>query len=313
MLALTWPILVACHTPHQPLNYLRSIHGSATVAGQHNREPNSDPTLWTEQIYETTNHYPGLWGGDFLYEAEEIANRPIMIEEAKKQWNRGAIVHLMWHACSPALAEPCGWDSNGVLSQMSDAQWQDLITDGTAINTTWKQRMDEVAVYLQDLQSRGVVVLFRPIHEMNQKAFWWGGRPGPNGTARLFQITHDYFKNTKGLNNVVWEWDLQDFDSLSSDLDAYNPGSTYFDIFALDIYAGYSQDKYDLALTAAAGKPMAIGECDVLPTPEELDTEPDWIYFMPWAEMVYQYNSVAEIRDVYSASRVITLDKMPGW
>jgi hypothetical protein len=40
-------------------------------------------------------------------------------------------------------------------------------------------------VPLQDLKDHGVEVLWRPLHEMNQAAFWWAGqsRPGWNQKA----------------------------------------------------------------------------------------------------------------------------------
>ena len=52
------------------LEYLKSISGEKTVAGQHNREPNADPDKWTDEIFRTTGKYPGLWSGDFLFQAE---------------------------------------------------------------------------------------------------------------------------------------------------------------------------------------------------------------------------------------------------
>src|SRR6185295_8129184 len=70
------------------LSYLTSISGSKIVAGQHNREPNSNPAQWTNAIYGTTGVYPGLWSGDFLFEQDNINNRWTMIDEAKRQWNQ---------------------------------------------------------------------------------------------------------------------------------------------------------------------------------------------------------------------------------
>jgi hypothetical protein len=80
--------------PGQPtgskvLNFLRSISGSRTVAGQHNREPNSEPAKWTNAIHDTTGKFPGLWSGDFLFEQDNINNRQTMINEAKNQWRQG--------------------------------------------------------------------------------------------------------------------------------------------------------------------------------------------------------------------------------
>ncbi len=68
----------------------------------------------------------------------------------------------------------------------------DLVAESGDLHAAWLARLDQLAVYLQYLHDHGVAVLFRPLHEMNQGAFWWGGRPGPDGTRRLYQITHDY-------------------------------------------------------------------------------------------------------------------------
>jgi mannan endo-1,4-beta-mannosidase len=297
----------------QTLRYLDSISGKRTIAGIHNREPNATPSRWTDEIFQTTGKFPALWSGDFLFQAENINTRKTMIEEALKQWKKGAFINLMWHACNPALSQPCGWDKNGVLSQLTDEQWQALITDGTALNQKWKGMMDEVSVYLQLLEDNQVEVMFRPLHEMNQKVFWWGGRPGPDGTRRLWQITHDYFTKTKGLSNLIWVWDIQDFPTLAADSENYFPGDAYFDIAALDVYddsSGFSQEKYDIMVKASKGKPIAIGECQVLPTAEILAQQPRWTFFMSWSELTYEKNSVDAIKALYSAPAILTLDEI---
>lgn len=239
-----------------------------------------------------------------------------MIDEAKKQWKQGAVVNIMWHACNPALDEPCGWDDGkGVLSTMTDAQFNDLLTEGTVVNLKWKKMMDDVAVYLQQLKSAGVEVLFRPLHEMNQGKFWWGGRPGTNGTSKLYRMTHDYMKNTKGLSNLIWVWDMQDFGTLTADLESYNPGAAYWDVAALDVYdgSGYTAAKYKAMVNIAAGKPIAIGECERLPTVQQLLEQPKWTFFMGWSELQFEKNTSAEIKALHSASNVVMLDQMKGW
>lgn len=298
------------------LTYLNSISGQRTVAGQHNREPNSSPSQWTNQIHSTTGKYPALWSGDFLFQADNIANRQTMINQAKVEWANGAIVNLMYHACPPTQNEPCNWDG-GVVSDLTDAQWNELITNGTNLNNRWKARLDVIANYLQDLENNGVEVLFRPFHEMNQGIFWWAGRPGANGTRRLYQITRDYLQNTKGLTNLIWVWNLQDFGSLASDLNNYDPGSNYWDVLSMDMYysdgQGYTSAKYNAMVNKAGSKPIAIGECAVLPSSSLLASQPRWTFFMGWAELVFSNNSTAAIQSVYGASNVVTLDEMPGW
>lgn len=298
------------------LNYLKSISGNKTLSGIHNREPNATPARWTEEVFTTTGKYPALWSGDFLFQADNINNRQLMVNEALKQWKKGAVINIMWHACNPAMDQPCGWDNKGVMSKLTDAQWAELITNGTILNQQWKARMDEVSVYLKFLKDNGVEVLWRPLHEMNQGAFWWGGRPGENGTRKLWQITHDYMTKTKGLTNLIWVWDIQDFATLANDANLYNPGTAYWDIAALDVYddgSGYSQAKYDVMVGVSGGKPIAIGECQKLPTAAKLASQPKWTFFMSWSELTYSNNTNTEIQNLYSAGNVLNLDKMPGW
>jgi len=307
---------VVVETGFQTLDYLYSISGSKTVGGIHNREPASTPTKWTDEIYNSSGKYPGYWSNDFYFQSYNIENRSVVIQEAINQWQKGAIVNLMWHACNPANSQPCEWDNGtGVLSTLTDAQWTELITDGAPINLRWKAMLDEVAAHLQVLEDNSVEVLWRPLHEMNQGKFWWGGRPGANGTRKLYQLTHDYLTKTKGLTNLIWVWDMQDFPTLANDLVNYNPGDDYWDIAALDFYegSGYSQTKYNAMVKVANGKPIAIGECEKYPTVEELTYQPKWVFFMGWSELVYDNNTASEIKTLFNSAKVITLDEMPGW
>jgi mannan endo-1,4-beta-mannosidase len=297
--------------PSQVLEYIYSISGEKTIAGQHNKEPNAKPAMWTEYIKETTGKYPALWSGDFLFQQVNIDHRWTMIHEAERQWNKGAIINLMWHGCPPDEGEPCGWDPGLLNAQLDDDQWKEITTDGTPLNQEWKKRMDDIAIYLQYLEDKKVEVLFRPFHEMNQGKFWWGGRPGPDGTAKLYRITHEYLTKEKELSNLIWVWDMQD---MSRDFEMYNPGDEYWDIFGFDVYDnGYDISWYNYILPIVGDKPMAIGECSKLPSKEMLSNQPRWVFFMPWAELVKRTNTEEEINALYNDPRIITLDEMPGW
>jgi len=309
--------LSIAQTNFKSLNYLYSVSGIKTISGIHNREPNLIPSLWTDSITLKSGKTPGLWSGDFLFLKDDIEARWSMIHEAEKAWKKGSLVNIMWHTCSPAFPEPCAWNKSGVLDHLSDEEWTSLITDGDSMNTIWKKRMDEIALYLQYLKEKNVEVMFRPFHEMNQPVFWWAGRKGVHGTAKLYQLTHDYLKYTKGLTNLIWIWDVQDFKTLDSDLTDFNPGNEYWDILALDMYSSdgtnYTAAKYNACLKAAGGKPIAIGECQLLPTSAELLEQPKWVFFMSWAELTVKHNTIPQIKELYGASNVVTLDEMPGW
>ena len=295
----------------QVLDYLYTISGKQTLAGQHNKEPNAEPSKWTDTIKAITGTYPAFWSGDFLFQQDNIDNRWKMVYEAQKQWDQGAVVSIMWHSCPPDMGEPCGWKPGILGEQLDDDQWDDIMTEGTELNEKFKARLDDLAVYFQYLEHHGVEVLFKPFHEMNQGLFWWGGRPGPDGTAKLYRYTHDYMTRVKGLSNLVWVWDMQD---MTRDFEDYNPGDEYWDVFAFDIYeTGFEQSWYEYILPIVGDKPMAIGECARLTNEELLAAQPRWIYFMPWAELVKKANTNEEIKSVYNNPRVITRDEMPGW
>ncbi len=306
----------ASASPRQKLlAFLASISGRKTMSGEHDREASQGDFIGA--MRSVTGHYPALWGGDFLFEASEIQNRPDVIQHLMDGWDAGSVISLMYHACPPNQAESCDWNG-GVLSALGDADWSDLTTDGGNLNQIWKSRLDAIAPYFQQLKDAGMAATFRPHHEMNQGAFWWGGRPGPNGTAKLYQITHDYLVNTKGLDNIVWVWSVQDIWNAADngwDWDQYDPGGAYWDVMSLDFYdgAGFTDAKYQAMLAIAGNKPIAIGECQVLPTPAELAAQPRWTYFMGWAELVQQSDSNAQITATYTAPSVLTQDSMPGW
>lgn len=301
---------------YQVLNFLYSISGKKTIAGIHNKEPNATPERWTNKVDSVTGHFPGLWSGDFLFQQDNINNRQLMVEAALREWKKGAVINIMWHACNPAFAEPCGWNSTGVLSKLTNDQWKEITTNGTPLNKAWKQRVDEVCVYLQFLKDKGVEVLWRPMHEMNQGMFWWGGRPGPDGTLKLYRMLHDYMTKVKKLDNLIWIWDMQDFNSLEHDVKVYNPGDEFWDVAALDVYdnrSGYAESKYLIMKSVAHGKPIAIGECNKLPSPEILTKQPEWTFFMGWSELEFSENTIADIQAIHNAGNILTLDKMPGW
>lgn len=166
------------------LNYLKQISGQYTIAGQHNKEPANQPSFYTGKAHDITGQYPGLWGGDFFFGGSDVANRQAVIDQAKLEWSHGAVVTMTWHMCPPTQGSSCDW-SSGVMSKLSDAQWSELMTNGSNLNNRYKARLDEIVPYLQQLQNAGVQLLFRPLHELNDSWAWWGGRPGLGGSAYL--------------------------------------------------------------------------------------------------------------------------------
>ena len=240
-------LIVSVHgqSRFKTVNYLNSIKGKYILSGQHNDEKKSPAESWyTTRVNQITGKYPALYSSDFLFQGNG-PQRWAVTYEAERQWNAGAAVNLMWHACPPTNGDggagSCGWDPGVTNSPLSAYQWSQLLTNGTALNNTFKARLDEISVYLQYLENKGVEVMWRPFHEQNQTVFWWNSG-GAGNTKALWQMTHDYMNNTKGLSNLIWVWDMQDFGGGYAN---WNPGAAYFDIAALDVYGdGHTNTSY---------------------------------------------------------------------
>jgi beta-mannanase len=296
----------------QVLNYLYAESGNQTLVGQHNKY-NNTPDNATQQAASIASRVPAYWDADFLF-GDQVQYRQTMINEAMAQYEVGALVGLMYHACPPTMDESCGWDQIGGSTpvHLTDQQWKDLMTPGTAVFNNWIARLDTVAGYIQQMKNAGQAVMFRPLHEMNHCVFWWSCRTGSGGSARLYQITHDYLTYSKGLDNIIWVWNVQDSSSLASDVSTYNPGTSEYDIASLDVYdSGYTSSNYKIMLGAAAGKLIAIAACTTLPTAAQLASQPKWLYAMLRPDSIRQ--NAAALTALYAANKAVTLDEMPGW
>ena len=294
-------------TPAAVLSFLHSISGNHIVSGVHNKEPLSQPSQYTAQAHSITGKWPGLWGGELGFTATDIANRQTMINQAKTEWANGSLINLTWHMCRPDVAS-CDFSSgpNPIDgSHLTDAEWTQLITNGTTLNTDYKQKLDTAVPYFQQLKDAGIPVLFRPLHEMNEGWAWWGGRPGANGSAKLYQITHDYLVS-KGLTNIIWVWNVKDVSGGASAAASYYPGDAYVDVASLDPWVnGFpTTDWYQALINTAHGKPISLAEVGTVPTPAQLAAQPQWTWFMIWSDYLTSANTTAGLQATFNSSRV---------
>ena len=288
------------------LKYFYSISGKYTLAGQHNYPYHI--ARWTDRVYDLTGKYPALYGEDFGFSGGEdkdsIEARPALIAEAKRQYENGAVITLTWHAVRPTEDEPVTF-RDSVQGRLSDFEWSELLTPGTELYKRWCDQVDVVAGFLKQLQSAHVPVLFRPYHEMNGGWFWWGGRPGRNGSQALYRQLFDRFVNHHKLNNLIWVWNINAPSNPQMAIQDYFPGREYADMLSEDIYGEFQQGYYDDMLALAAGKPIALGEVGALPSPEILQKQPNWTYFMVWSEWIEMANPLERVQAVYHMPSVL--------
>jgi mannan endo-1,4-beta-mannosidase len=287
------------------LEFLYEISGQHTLSGQHNTP--AQLSEYSDQAAQITGHYPALWGQDFGFHADDmdgIIYRQAVMDEAKRQRAAGSVITLMWHAVRPIEEEPVTF-KEGICGEITDDEWQALLTPGTEIHSRWTRQVDVIAGFLTQLRDASIPVLWRPYHEMNGDWFWWGGRGGPDGYAALYRQLYDRLVNTHGLHNLLWVWNANAPAPHILPYSACFPGTEWVDVLATDIYRNdYQPSHYDDLMTLADGKPIALGEVGVMPTPELLDAQPRWAWFMVWTNFLTRENTPEAVRALYASPRV---------
>ncbi|HTI61304.1 glycoside hydrolase family 26 protein [Mucilaginibacter sp.] len=286
--------------------YINSISGRRTMAGQH-----SVPLLGgarLSEVYRVAHEYPAVFGQDFGFsfpgDWDGINYRQNLVDEAIRRNSEGFIITLMWHAVPPTMDEPVSF-KEAIQSQLTDAQWNELVTPGTHLNEKWKSQVDVIAFFLKQLQYAHVPVLWRPYHEMNGGWFWWGKKKGDNGYKKLYKMLYDRLVNFHGLKNLVWVYNTNEFKPGVDRLDEYYPGDDVVDIITTDVYTqGFDQENYDQIIKLAGNKPVALGEVGTIPTPEILQKQPRWTWFMFWGDpggpsfQTYRSEQVIKLKDL---------------
>ncbi len=296
------------------LDFLYEIEGDYILSGHHNYILQA--TKYTKAVEEMTGKSPVVWGSDFSFnfgDRDPNEARQAMIDTAKMMYEQGHIITLMWHSCFPSDGQECDSESIWVWQPgVSQAQWDSLTTPGTELNLQWQQQVDQVAEFLKQLRDAGVPVLWRPYHEMNGIWFWWCNKRGEDGFIKLWRMMYDRFVNVHNLNNLIWVWNTNAPRDTKGD-EAYDyalffPGLEYVDVLAADVYHNdYRSSHHDDLLELAAGKLIALGEVGELPTPEILQQQPQWVWFMGWANWLFKANEPEAVKALYNSPRVLSM------
>ena len=293
------------------LKFLYGIKGKYTMSGQQNY--NSDRNVFSDSAKNITGKYPAVWGSDFMNWGDKDLG-PQIVEEAIKKAKDGYLVTLMWHEGNPTQEPPYDFEKN-VKGKLTDAQWTELTTPGTALYNKWLGQVDVVAGYLKQLQDAGVTVLWRPYHEMNGVWFWWGNRKGENGINKLWKMMYDRYTNYHHLNNLLWVWGANaprdiPYDE-AYDYKDYYPGANYVDILGADVYHfDYEQKDYNDLLKLANGKPIALTETGELPNPKILSVQPQWTWFMVWTSWLWTDNTHDGVKEIYNLPQTLSHDEV---
>ncbi|MBE0337379.1 glycosyl hydrolase [Paenibacillus sp. 23TSA30-6] len=289
----------------QLLTYLSNVPEGTLISGQHDYL--EAPDEQNNKLQQISGQYAGLHGYEFGGLANQshaaLQEQRQRVVDSAIQWSQsGGIVAVTFHQALPG--KPKTWKN--VQTKLSQAEFNHYITPGTPQYRQLIADIDEVALSLKTLRDADVPVLWRPYHEMNGNWFWWGNK---QNYVQLWNVMYDRFVNVHHLDNLLWVWSPNAPNAYSTPYNGTFPGINRVDILAADIYNNdYKASYYTGLLKLAQGKPIGIGESNILPSANVLKNQPTWAYAMTWGKELSTTNSQSTIRTFMNQNNIITRD-----
>lgn len=225
-----------------------------------------------ESLHDETGEWVGMLGIDYEH---DLIFRPEQLTQANAvlaaHWARGGLVTVNWAPQNPWLNDESDLTNDqGVWtntrnqgSNLEHVNLAELVDPESAIFPVWRRKLDRVAAALAELQDAGVVVLWRPLQEMNGTWFWWGYATYPDGGDPFRAVWRDmftYFTEVKGLHNLLWVYSPAEGGAKPPSFDY--PGDAYVDVIGPTYYGNaLSLARWDDYL--AYGKPIGIAELGI--------------------------------------------------
>lgn len=267
-------------------NYLRSVYGKQILAGQQYSNANQYENI---MYYNTTGDMPAIMGFDFLFAQGTDEPDFTQIEEAIKWHNeQNGIVAFCWHWKVPVDISNDNIKGTAFYSKdIRNFSLENAVTPGTKEYEVVIKDIDTIALYLQRLESAGVPVIWRPLHEASGSWFWWGLKSKDDYNKQLYQklwyMLYDRLENYHKLTNLIWVWNGQ--------AAAMAVNANTYDISGIDVYpdnedhSAQSLKYANLAKITDSTKMTALTEVGYIPDPEKVfaaDSSVTWLYYMPW-------------------------------
>jgi mannan endo-1,4-beta-mannosidase len=226
------------------------------ISGQFSDFGNGASVRIVNQIHEQSGHWPALLGVDYVDFGKSDLTHANPNKAAIEYWKAGGLVTVSAHLYNPAKTNPAAGSRDGGLRD-KDVDLATLLDTNSDTHGRWMMELDKLADGLQELKDAGVVVIWRPFHEMNGNWFWWDGKD-PAAFTALWHQMFDYFTKTKKLDNLLWAFGPNH----GNNTDAYYPGDAYVDLVGLDAYTDFIDTQHikGYAKLAAIKKPFGFTE-----------------------------------------------------
>jgi len=293
-----------CPKGREILEYFQSIYGKRILSGY-------NVYVHTPDDYEQTGMLAAIWGRDMQW-------LPPVDEVIAHVKAHGYLLTIHWHWFF-------GGDSAWKSKRKTPVNVARVVTPGTPEHATAMKEMAAAADVLEKLQEAGIVVLWRPLHEIDGGWFWWTDLEKPENTAELWRMMFRYFTEERKLNNLIWVYSAGVGDLKKKPVELrkrFYPGAEYVDISGIDLYGvnpAEDEEPYWTFFRAmgevSPGKMLALGECDELPNLEKLAAGrlPIWLYGLPWWGTPSARRPVEQAIATMRHPFVVTLDELPAF
>jgi len=328
------------------MNYLSEQYGNYIISGQMDTAWNKAMDM-INRVYTDTGKYPALKGFDLIELPHEWGGYgKDQVDEAIDWWegknaytkllpgqpNIHGIVSFCWHWRMQQLT------GNNKDFYTKNTSFRIPMKSGSldqesAAFKIIKDDLDKVAALLQELKDKDIPVLWRPLHEASGGWFWWGAS-GAKACVALWEYMYDYLANEKGLDNLIWVWNGQDYswfpDPVTADIISYD---VYLDAGSQSTAQQYSSANFKQMFNATKMTPpernlmVALSENGAIPDPDFCASNNImWSWFMTWNDRSGStqgethkdnfwtgtyHNTAAHKTKVYNHAKVITLDELP--
>lgn len=205
--------------------------------------------------------------------------------------NKTGIVSFQWHWFSPLGGKLL---TSTFYSNNTDFNLINGVKVGTIEYNETISNIDAIAVQLKRLQAAEIPILWRPLHEAGGGWFWWGSKTSKE-TLALYKIMQTRLIQHHQINNLIWIW--------STPEPSWYPGNSIIDMLGFDSYPGaynYTCDPFryfELVRITEGKKMVQLTENGPIPNFLECINEKiNWGYFMSWAQLVLQQNSLYHLK-----------------
>jgi mannan endo-1,4-beta-mannosidase len=294
------------------LAYFSDIYGKKILSGQQEGgRGTNDLCFELNYLTNTTGKLPALLAMDFLFCTDRSGKRDeqhLVVKRAIDWYaHRKGVVAFCWHWFAPT-------GEKGFYTKDTKFDLARGMTEGTPEHAALLRDLDTIARELELLRDAHVPVVWRPMHEVNGRWFWWGAQ-GPEPYKKLWWLMFENFTVKHKLNNLIWVFSP----GAETDLADWYPGDAYVDIIGQDYYPmdgshGPAKDVFnELVAFGRSNKLVALSENGPIPDPAQLVGEKaGWLFFTTWSgDMLTKNNSKEQLFKVYNDPYVLNLGDLP--